>query len=59
MGGLFGHHASKPKPQAAPKPAPAPTQSNGAAIGASQNYGNQQNVLSGQSQIARGSFLGS
>lgn len=60
MGGLFGHHhGGGPKPAPAPAAPQTPPQTNGAIAGVSQNYGPKQNVLSNQSQIARGTFLGS
>lgn len=62
MGGLFkkpggGHKQQAPVQQQVQAPTPTPTQANGAAFGATQNYGG--NTLSGQSAIQRGTFLGS
>lgn len=61
MAGLFGHrHVPNPKNVTAALPSTIlPPNMNGAIAGASQNYGNNQNVLSNQSQISRGTFLGS
>lgn len=58
MGGLFGGHHGGSKPPPAPTPPPATPQTNGAAVGASQNYGSSS-TLSNQANIARGTFLGS